>query len=169
MTTSVPPRARAAEYSSRFGSVEDMHDLDQLCIKRWAEHIDRSVIGAGCGPGHRNDSLYRHGVEVQGIDLVLVFIDRAQERFPGVPFRVASEETKAATSRDHVLRQMQQTTPPSERVPSAPAQHDSKRKPRLPALLNFHERISKGRTPEGEGTAMVRRLLDRCVPVPRRR
>jgi hypothetical protein len=31
----------------------------------------------------------------------------------------------------------------------------------------FYEGISKGRTPEDEGTAMMKRLLERCVPIPR--
>jgi SAM-dependent methyltransferase len=82
--------ARAAEYTNLFGSLEDMHDLDRLCITRWAEGIDGPVIDAGCGPGHWTDLLHRHGVEVQGIDLVPEFIKRAQSRFPGTPYRVAS-------------------------------------------------------------------------------
>ncbi|MET3934870.1 class I SAM-dependent methyltransferase [Arthrobacter sp. OAP107] len=82
--------ARAAEYTTLFGSVKDMHKLDRLCIKRWAEHIEGPVIDAGCGPGHWTDFLHRRGVEVQGVDLVPEFIDRAREHFPGVPYRVAS-------------------------------------------------------------------------------
>ncbi|MDQ0733239.1 hypothetical protein QFZ57_004098 [Arthrobacter sp. B1I2] len=31
----------------------------------------------------------------------------------------------------------------------------------------FYEGISRGRTPEDEGTAIMKRLLDRCVPIPR--
>ncbi|MDI3195409.1 competence protein CoiA family protein [Pseudarthrobacter sp. AL20] len=31
----------------------------------------------------------------------------------------------------------------------------------------FYEGIAKGRTPEDEGTAMMKRLLERCVPIPR--
>jgi SAM-dependent methyltransferase len=48
------------------------------------------VIDAGCGPGHWTDFLHRQGVNVQGIDLVPDLIKRAQSRFPGTPYRVAS-------------------------------------------------------------------------------
>jgi SAM-dependent methyltransferase len=75
---------------SLFGAVEDMHELDRLCITRWAERIDGPVLDAGCGPGHWTDFLHRRGVEVQGVDLVPEFIDSARARFPGTPYRVAS-------------------------------------------------------------------------------
>lgn len=32
--------ARAAEYTRVLGSVEDMHQVDRQCIKRWATSID---------------------------------------------------------------------------------------------------------------------------------
>ncbi len=82
--------ARAAEYTSLLGSVEDMHELDRQRIKRWAEAIDGQVVDVGCGPGHWTDFLQRHGVKVQGIDLVPEFIDSARSRFPGVTYRVGS-------------------------------------------------------------------------------
>lgn len=82
--------ARAAEYTSLLGSIEDMHELDRQRIKRWAEAIDGQVIDIGCGPGHWTDFLQRHGVKVQGIDLVPEFIDSARSRFPGVAYRVGS-------------------------------------------------------------------------------
>ena len=82
--------ARAADYTSLFGSVEDMHDLDRERIERWAERIDGPVLDVGCGPGHWTDLLHRRGVNVQGVDLVPEFIESARVRFPGVPFRVAS-------------------------------------------------------------------------------
>ncbi|WP_414640570.1 methyltransferase domain-containing protein [Arthrobacter sp.] len=66
-----------------------MHELDRLCIKRWADHIKGSVIDAGCCPGHWTDFRHRRSVEVQGGDLVPEFNDRAREHFPGVPYRVA--------------------------------------------------------------------------------
>ena len=82
--------ARAAEYTSILGSIDDMHPLDQNCIERWSEQISGSVLDAGCGPGHWTDHLHKRGVEITGIDLVPEFIESARNRFPEVPFRVAS-------------------------------------------------------------------------------
>ena len=82
--------ARAAEYTSLLGSVEDMHELDRQRIKRWGQSIDGPVIDVGCGPGHWTDFLHRHGVQVQGVDLVPEFVDGARARFPDVSYRVAS-------------------------------------------------------------------------------
>ncbi|MBT2532939.1 class I SAM-dependent methyltransferase [Arthrobacter sp. ISL-48] len=82
--------ARAAEYTSLLGSVEDMHELDRQRIELWAKRIDGQVIDVGCGPGHWTDFLHKSDVKVQGIDLVPEFIDSARARFLGVSFRVAS-------------------------------------------------------------------------------
>jgi ubiquinone/menaquinone biosynthesis C-methylase UbiE len=82
--------ARAAEYTSLLGSVEDMHELDRELIERWGKGVDGQVIDIGCGPCHWTNFLHQRGVKVHGIDLVPEFIDSARERFPAVPFRVAS-------------------------------------------------------------------------------
>jgi SAM-dependent methyltransferase len=82
--------ARAAEYTSLLGSVEDMHELDRQRIAHWASDIHGPVLDAGCGPGHWADFLHQQGVDISGVDLVPEFIDTARLRFPQVPFRVAS-------------------------------------------------------------------------------
>lgn len=82
--------ARAAEYTSILGSMDDMHPLDQHRIERWSEQISGSVLDAGCGPGHWTDHLHKRGVEITGIDLVPEFIESARKRFPEVPYRIAS-------------------------------------------------------------------------------
>lgn len=81
---------RAAEYTRALGSIEEMHNLDQQCIGRWASGLDGRLIDAGCGPGHWTDFLHRRGALVQGIDLVPEFIDNARMRFSDVPFNVGS-------------------------------------------------------------------------------
>jgi ubiquinone/menaquinone biosynthesis C-methylase UbiE len=81
-------RARAAEYTRILGSVEDMHELDQQRIRRWAAGIDGQMIDAGCGPGHWTNYLHQQGSTIEGIDLVPEFIESARARFPDVPFRV---------------------------------------------------------------------------------
>ena len=87
--------ARAAEYESLLGSVEDMGELDRRRIERWAgglgEHgLTGPVLDAGCGPGHWTHFLQGQGLDVSGVDLVPEFIRSARVRFPNVPFRVAS-------------------------------------------------------------------------------
>lgn len=82
--------ARAEEYISLLGSVADTHEIDRELITRWAEPIDGSLLDAGCGPGHWTDHLRRLGHDVEGVDLTPAFVARAAERFPAVPFRVAS-------------------------------------------------------------------------------
>jgi len=81
---------RAEEYISLLGSVADTHELDRELITRWAEPLDGLVLDAGCGPGHWTDHLRRLGHEAEGVDLTPAFVARAAERFPEVPFRVAS-------------------------------------------------------------------------------
>ncbi|MFC9352872.1 class I SAM-dependent DNA methyltransferase [Arthrobacter sp. NPDC057013] len=81
---------RAAEYVALFGEVERAHEQDRELIGRWAQAVRGPVIDAGCGPGHWTDFLKGLGADVQGIDLVQVFVEHARSRFPDVPFRVAS-------------------------------------------------------------------------------
>ena len=82
--------ARAAEYTRLFGSVENMHELDQQCIRRWAAGVDGQMIDAGCGPGHWTNFLHQQGAMIEGLDLVPEFIEDARARFPEVPFRMGS-------------------------------------------------------------------------------
>ncbi|MET3165072.1 UNVERIFIED_ORG: SAM-dependent methyltransferase [Arthrobacter sp. UYEF10] len=82
--------ARAAEYTSVLGAIEDMHELDRCRVQQWAEQISGPVIDAGCGPGHWTDFLHRRGVDVSGVDLVPEFIESARVRFPEVSFQVSS-------------------------------------------------------------------------------
>jgi SAM-dependent methyltransferase len=81
---------RAEEYIARFGSVEATHPADRQLIAEWAGPLVGPVIDAGCGPGQWTKFLADQGAHVEGIDLVPSFIEQAQIRYPGIPFRVAS-------------------------------------------------------------------------------
>lgn len=82
--------ARAAEYATLFGSVEQLEDADRRAIHRWALGLDGPILDAGCGPGHWTDYLQRQGCQVGGLDLVPEFVRGARERFPTVDYAVAS-------------------------------------------------------------------------------
>ena len=82
--------ARAAEYTSVLGAIEDMHEHDLRRIERWAGEIRGPVIDAGCGPGHWTDYLHKRSVDIAGVDFVPEFIEIARLRFPEVLFRVSS-------------------------------------------------------------------------------
>jgi SAM-dependent methyltransferase len=82
--------ARAAEYTALFGSTETAHQQDHRLIAGWANSLSGPAIDAGCGPGHWTAFLTNHGVDVEGIDLVPIFIEEARRRFPSAVFRVAT-------------------------------------------------------------------------------
>ncbi|WP_024793797.1 class I SAM-dependent methyltransferase [Tomitella biformata] len=81
---------RADEYTRLLGSLEDLHPLDRRCVESWSNEVCGYLLDAGCGPGHWTNFLHQRGVNIEGIDLVPEFIAGAQDRFPEVPFRVAS-------------------------------------------------------------------------------
>ena len=81
---------RALEYAEALGSMAAVHPGDRHLVSTWARGVTGPVIDAGCGPGHWTHFLAESGADVQGIDLVPKFIEHAQHRFPGVPFRVGS-------------------------------------------------------------------------------
>ena len=82
--------ARADEYVSLFGSVEQLHPADREFIDLWSRQISGPVVDAGCGPGHWTAFLADRGLDVEGVDLTPEFVTSAQERFPQLPFRVGS-------------------------------------------------------------------------------
>lgn len=82
--------ARASEYTTILGAIDDMHEPDRNRIEHWAQQIGGRIIDAGCGPGHWTDFLHKRGADISGIDLVPAFIESARLRFPDVPFQVSS-------------------------------------------------------------------------------
>ena len=79
---------RAEEYIGALGSLEVMSPMDRAAIEEWARGIDGHLIDAGCGPGHWAAHLRDLGADIEGIDIVLAFIDSARARFPDARFRL---------------------------------------------------------------------------------
>ncbi|UKA50173.1 class I SAM-dependent methyltransferase [Arthrobacter sp. FW305-123] len=85
--------ARAAEYTSLFGSISSAHPADQQLVLEWASGLSGKVLDAGCGPGQWTNFLHSAGVDVEGVDLVPEFLETARQNFPEVPFSLGSFET----------------------------------------------------------------------------
>lgn len=80
--------ARAAEYISVFGSIEAAAERDRECLLAWARGVNGRIIDMGCGPGQWTNYLFEQGVDIEGVDPVPEFVNAAQQRYPGVVYRV---------------------------------------------------------------------------------
>lgn len=80
--------ARASEYVSLFGSIDDAAKQDREYVLAWARDIERRIIDVGCGPGQWTNYLCANGVDVEGVDPVSEFVDVARQRYPDVDFRI---------------------------------------------------------------------------------
>ncbi|MEY8567473.1 class I SAM-dependent methyltransferase [Corynebacteriaceae bacterium 7-707] len=90
---------RADEYIDAVGRIEHAEDADVTLIVDWARGVHGPVLDVGCGPGQWTHLLATNGVDVEGIDPVPAFLDRARQSYPGVPFRLGcAEELDAPTS-----------------------------------------------------------------------
>jgi SAM-dependent methyltransferase len=80
----------ADEYVRRIADELAQKPLDRHLLNRFAESLRGKglVADLGCGPGHVARYLHDQGVEMLGIDLSPALIRCAQERNPGVEFRV---------------------------------------------------------------------------------
>lgn len=84
--------ARAAEYTSLFGSISSTHPVDRELVLSWARGLSGKVLDAGCGPGQWTAFLHSAGVDVEGMDLVPEFIETAKQYCPQAGFSVGSME-----------------------------------------------------------------------------
>ncbi|GGC75290.1 methyltransferase [Hoyosella rhizosphaerae] len=80
--------ARASEYASVLGRVDQMHPCDVALISSWGAGVCGPILDAGCGPGHWTDLLHQANRDVTGIDVVPEFIASARREFPGVRYEL---------------------------------------------------------------------------------
>jgi len=79
----------ADEYIRRIYDELQHKPLDRELLDRFAASV-RDVGPAcdvGCGPGQVASYLHRHGIEVCGVDLSPVMVERARGLAPGIDFR----------------------------------------------------------------------------------
>ena len=84
--------ARAAEYISRFGSIEAAAEQDREYVLAWARGVNGRIIDVGCGPGHGTSYLHESGVDIEGVDPVAEFINDARQRYPRVDYRIGDAD-----------------------------------------------------------------------------
>lgn len=84
--------ARADEYIEAVGKIEHAAMQDRDYVRAWAHGIDGRVVDVGCGPGQWTNHLRQEGVDIEGVDPTAAFIERAQQHYPSVPYRVGWAE-----------------------------------------------------------------------------
>ena len=89
---------RSAEYIELLGSMASVHPSDRQIVTTWAQHLEGTVVDAGCGPGQWTDYLCEIGVDARGVDQVPEFIERARYEYPGRSFELGSLESLDAAT-----------------------------------------------------------------------
>lgn len=85
--------SRADDYTAAVGRIEHVAGADLALVERWARSLQGLVLDVGCGPGQWTNHLAGLGVDVEGVDLVPEFVDRAMVAYPGVRFQLGEAET----------------------------------------------------------------------------
>lgn len=86
---------RAAEYTQRFGSIEDTDEQDRALVAAWARELRGEIVDVGCGPGQWTAFLHDAAADaglVRGLDPVPEFIDLARAAHPELGFAVGAVE-----------------------------------------------------------------------------
>lgn len=88
----------ADAYIAGVGRIELATDHDLALIGDWARSLNGQVIDVGCGPGQWTSWLSRQGVEIEGLDPVPEFIERAQRTYPETSYRVGTAQSLGVPS-----------------------------------------------------------------------
>ncbi|WP_417555479.1 class I SAM-dependent DNA methyltransferase [Microbacterium sp.] len=78
--------ARAREYITLIGEVDQLAPADREEIGGWADAVGGRVLDAGCGPGLWTRFLHARGHRMLGIDLSAQFIAHARQQDPQLEF-----------------------------------------------------------------------------------
>lgn len=84
--------ARADEYIDAVGRMEHASKLDVVFIQKWASSIDGRILDVGSGPGQWTNFLREFGADVEGVDPVPEFVERAKRDYPESEYRVGNAE-----------------------------------------------------------------------------
>ncbi|QYM75373.1 class I SAM-dependent methyltransferase [Leucobacter luti] len=87
--------ARAQHYVAAVGKIEHVDERDREFVRAWARQIQGQILDVGCGPGQWTAYLSAQGAEVQGIDPVAAFIERAEADYPAARYRQGCAEDLA--------------------------------------------------------------------------
>lgn len=91
--------ARSSEYIEAVGQIEHAATQDREFVLAWAQRVDGPIVDAGCGPGQWTHYLGQAGVDIEGVDPVVSFIDDARERYPSARYRVGRSEALGVQDR----------------------------------------------------------------------
>lgn len=75
-----------------------VHPSDRQIVTTWAQHLEGTVVDAGCGPGQWTDYLCEIGIDARGVDQVPEFIERARAEYPGRSFSLGTLESLDAAT-----------------------------------------------------------------------
>lgn len=76
------------DYIAMFPTISATDPQDRELIRAWAIARSGPILDVGCGPGHWTGWLHGQGLDIEGIDPVPSFIERARQSYPDVRFRV---------------------------------------------------------------------------------
>ena len=84
--------ARADEYVDAVGRIEHVSNMDLDFVQTWASSIDGRIIDVGSGPGQWTNYLRECGADIDGVDPVQEFIERARVDYPETAYRLGEAE-----------------------------------------------------------------------------
>lgn len=84
--------ARAQEYISVIGKIENASKDDREYLLTWARSVWGSILDVGCGPGQWTNYLSQKGFDIEGVDPVARFVEDARKCYPSVHYRQGSAE-----------------------------------------------------------------------------
>ena len=79
--------ARAVEYVGAVGKITHATEADKTFVLEWARTLDGLVLDVGSGPGQWTDFLREEGIDVEGVEPTVAFLEEARRRYPRSTFQ----------------------------------------------------------------------------------